>query len=411
MTDKMRFSQYDFKGIGFSKIGHFKEVRSKINELEKLNIELAMRHNRLEAIINGISDGMAILDRNLNITFVNKVQGEMFPERALVGRRCFEALFRKTEVCNNCPALKALETRETYRGEVLIKGGAYEGHHYEWTVSPIVSPFGAVNEIILLMRDITRRKEYEHNLLQADRMAAVGLLAASIAHEINNPLTSIAGFAEGLLKRIKSLDEAGSTLKAESFREYLEIILSESYRCKDIVQNLLQYARKPVDAPEILSIDSILNDTVSLLRQHAKDHKIRLGVRNMLAAGLGNVFGKETQLKHLFLNIFNLAFRAMEKGGEITALQRNSGSLIEVVISIESHENFSPAWEDLSVSSCYGDKWPQISPINLSVCYTIMRNHNGELSFERLGDTKAAFKLSFPASVLEHCGRAQESAL
>ena len=79
---------HDFKGIGFSKIGHFKEVRAKIKELENLNVKLARRGNRLEAIFNSMSDGVTILDRNLNIVFANHVQKNMFPAISLIEQKC-----------------------------------------------------------------------------------------------------------------------------------------------------------------------------------------------------------------------------------------------------------------------------------------------------------------------------------
>lgn len=73
--DKRRMpSTPDFKGLRHSKIGYFKEFRSKIKELEKLNIQLAQRHNRLDAIFNSMSDGVTILDRGLNIVFTNRIQ-------------------------------------------------------------------------------------------------------------------------------------------------------------------------------------------------------------------------------------------------------------------------------------------------------------------------------------------------
>lgn len=409
MTERNRLQDYDFKGIGFSKIGHFKVVRSKINELESLNIELATRHNKLEAIINSISDGMTILDMDLNILFVNKIQTAMFPEGILKGRPCYQAFFRKDKPCKNCPALRSMESHETYRGEVIIKEGGYAGHYYEWTVSPIMNPFGKVSQIIVLMRDITERKKYEHNLLQADRMAAIGLLAASVAHEINNPLTSIAGFAEGLLKRLKKMPPSKPDEMFSSFPEYLEIILNESYRCKEIVQNLLQYSRKSSDEPSILAIDQVLHDTVSLLRQHAKDRRIDITVKNTLSAGLGHVFGNESQLKHLFLNIFNLAFRSMEDGGRITAVERNSGNLIEVQIHAEARKNFSTESKLFSADSCSQDRPLNGSPINLSVCYTIMRSHNGEVSFDVEDEQKASFRLRFPAAMPRASSDSQDS--
>ena len=192
----------DFKGLRHSKIGHFKEVRAKIKELEKLNVKLARRHNRLDAIFNSMSDGVTILDRDLNIVFSNRVQKEMFPEVAEAVLNCHQIFYQRNQRCPNCPVLKTLESGGILSGEHMFKKGHLAGRYFEWTTSPIADAFGKVDEIILIMRDITERKEYEFRLMQTDRMVSVGFLATSLAHEINNPLTSIAGFSEGLLKRL-----------------------------------------------------------------------------------------------------------------------------------------------------------------------------------------------------------------
>ena len=156
---------HDFKGIGSSKIGHFKEVRKKITELENLNVKLAQRRNRLEAIFNSISDGLTILDRNLNIVFANRIQQAMFPGVSLIGRKCFQAYYHKEDICKNCPSLKTMANDETLQGEVFIKDGKFAGHYFEWTTSPIMDQNGRVAEIILLMRDVTKRKDYELSLI------------------------------------------------------------------------------------------------------------------------------------------------------------------------------------------------------------------------------------------------------
>ncbi|MDM8538924.1 PAS domain-containing protein, partial [Desulfobacterales bacterium HSG17] len=185
---------HDFKGLGHSKIGYFKDVRLKIKELEKLNIKLARRHNRMEAVINSMDNGLTILDSKLNIVYANHIQKEIFPEIAEAGGKCYNFFHQREEICQNCPALKSLETQETQHGERLFKHGKLAGRYYEWTISPIKNHFGKVDELLLIMRDITERKESEFKLMQAHRMASVGFLATGIAHEINNPLTSIAGF-------------------------------------------------------------------------------------------------------------------------------------------------------------------------------------------------------------------------
>jgi hypothetical protein len=389
-------ADYDFKGIGFSKIGYFKEVRSKIRELEDLNIELARRHNKLEAIINSMSSGLVILDSDLNIIFANKVQVSMFPGVPLIGQECYKALFGKKRRCRDCPALKTLETHETYRGEILTKEGGFAGRYYEWTTSPIRNPFGQVSEIVLLMRDITRRKEYEFKLVQADRMAAVGLLAAGIAHEINNPLTSIAGFSEGLLKRLKDFKGPVDRKQLAMFKEYLEIIFKDAYRCKDIIQNLLEYSRKSTDDTEILDVDQIVNDTASLIRQHAKDNKIRIVVKNSLATGFNRIVGNESQLKHLFLNLFNNAFNAMEGGGQLSTVAKNSGNLIEITISYHGRAVASAGGKPRK-QLCEGDAAQKGARMDLSICYSIMRQHGGDLRFEDSAGRAHKFVLEFPS--------------
>ncbi|MFH1114950.1 MAG: PAS domain-containing protein [Pseudomonadota bacterium] len=393
----MKGHTHDFKGLGFSKIGHFKEVRSKIRELEDLNIELAERHNKLEAIINSMSDGLTILDTDLRVIYVNKVQSAMFPGVQLIGKICHEVFFRREDSCRNCHALQAIRTKETYRGENRMKEGGMAGRHYEWTISPVIDPFGRVSQVILLMRDITQRKEYELKLMQADRMAAIGLLAGSIAHEINNPLTSIAGFSEGLLRRMKRAHESAGGQVLESYCEYLQIIFDEAYRCKDIIQNLLNYSRKSSDGNEVLEVDHIIRETISLLRQHAKDHQITITADTDRPADKGCVTGNESQLKHLFLNIFNLAFQAVDRGGTIKTAQRISGDIIEVVITVIGNQGSEGKWQNLLDTWCFADRPPIGSPINVSVCYSIMQNHNGDLVFEDHPDGTASFTLRFPA--------------
>ncbi len=371
IKEKKTAVTHDFKGLGFSKIGHFKEVRSKIKELEKLNIKLAQRHNRLEAIFNSMSDGVTILDRNMTIVFANQVQKKM--------------------------ALKTLESQEILRGEILVNTGDYKGRYLEWATSPIKNQFGRVEEIVLLMRDITTRKENDFKFMQADRMAAIGFLAAGIAHEINNPLTSIAGFSEGLLKRLKKIEKSDKKKEVVDFREYLEIINNEAYRCKEIIQNLQEFSRSSEGDYETIPIDKIINSTISLFRQHAKDSNIRISLKNQLAKGFNQVLGKESQLKHVFLNLFNTSFKAMEKGGELTLIARNDGSWIEVLIS-----DTGSLKEDVRDTGCQEVYTQPYSigngtSIDLSICYSIVQRHRGDLRAENIPGHGARYILKIPA--------------
>lgn len=388
--------KHDFKGIGFSKIGYFKEVRSKIKELEKLNIKLVRRHNRLEAIFNSMTDGLTILDREMNIVFANKVQQTLFPEISLIGKKCHAAYYRRQEICRDCPALKTMNAQETLRGEVLIKGGEYAGRYYEWSTSPIHDPFGKVEEVILLMRDITARKEYEFKLMQADRMAAIGFLAAGIAHEINNPLTSVAGFSEALLNRLSKIEGFQDNKMLAPFQEYLEIINNEAYRCRDIIRNLQEFSRSSTDDYETLPIDQIINGTISLFRQHAKDSNIKIIFKNDLTAGFNRIIGKESQLKHVFLNLFYNAFKAMEHGGELSVKARNDENRIEILISDTGSGHSQKLAKNIFNVS------PMDEPgtnIDLSICYSIIQHHKGEIRYDSIEGKGAVFTLRFPVAL------------
>ena len=390
---------HDFKGIGFSKIGHFKEVRAKIKELEKLNIKLARRGNRLEAIFDSMSDGVTILDRDLNIVFANHVQKSMFPDVSLIGQKCFSVYYRKDKICKNCPARETINTRDTRRGEILIKAGEFSGRYLEWTTSPINDRYGKVEEIILLMRDITERKEYEFKLMQADRMAAIGFLAAGIAHELNNPLASIAGFSEGLLKRLSKMEGLLTPPDFATFSDYLNIVNDEAYRCKAIIQNLQDFSRSSKDEYDIIRIDEILDATASLFRQHAKDYQIKIIFKNDLATGFNQILGIESQLKHVFLNLFNNAFRAMNNGGTLTVLTRNESNSIEIQIADTRDGSSGDELRKLHERTCLGKPTGETSSLDLSICHNIIQHHQGEFQIMNNQHQGITFVLRFAANL------------
>jgi PAS domain S-box-containing protein len=395
MKNGQNATTHDFKGLGFSKLGYFKEVRSRISELERLNTELARRHNQLEAIFDSMSEGLTILDRDLNIVFANRLQKKMFPEISLIGQKCYKLFYRREKICRDCPALNTMETGETLRGEIMIREGELAGHTYEWATSPIKNPVGNVDEVILIMNDITERKNYEFKIMQSDKMAAIGFLAAGVAHEINNPLTSIAGFSEGLLKRLSKMEELRNNKMLESFREYLEIIHNEAYRCKDIARNLMEFSRSSTDDYDIIEIDQVINDTMSMIRQHAKDNNIKIIFKNHLAKGFNKVMGNESQLNHVFLSLFNSAFRAMKDGGVLSAEAKNEGNRIQIRISDTgsgyAQESLSRAFDP----SCMSKQMDGGSTLDLSICYSIIKSHKGEFKMNRIEGKGSTVTLTF----------------
>jgi two-component system NtrC family sensor kinase len=387
----------DFKGLGYSKVGHFKQVRAKIKELEDLSSELAQRHNELEVIINNMTDGLTILDRHFNIVFTNSVQRAMFTPGPLIGEKCHEAFYQKKEVCRDCPAMRTMEGRVTLRGEVVISKGEHAGRCIEWATSPIEGPSGLVERTIMLMRDITDRKEYEYNLMRADRMAAIGLLAAGIAHEINNPLTSIAGFSEGLLKRLGTIPEFKDGRVLAYFQDYLQIINNEAYRCKDIIENLIRFTRSPSEDHEKLDLNRIVNETTTLIRQHAKDNGVKVNIRNEVGINHHWIVGNESELKHMFLNLLNNALDTTEETGMLTVITKSSGTSMQVIIS--NMRDDTPAELQRQALNPPRTTNPGAggTPLGLSICYSIMQRHKGDIQVNTIKGKGTYFVLFFPA--------------
>ena len=394
----------DFKGLGFSKIGHFKQVRAKIGELERISAELSRRHSEMEAVINSMTEGLSILDQNLNIVFINKVQQALFQGRALRGRKCFEAFYQKSHTCRNCPAIETLTRKKSLHGEISVDLPPHGRRHLEWTTTRIEDPLGAAPRVLLLMRDITKRKEEEMNLMRADRLATIGLLAAGIAHEINNPLTSIAGFSEGLLRRLKQHGAIGEDQLARALEDYLQIINQEAYRCSNIIRNLIRYSQKTTEDMAPLDLVQIIQDTIVLIQPHARQTGIQLALNAGKPIEPLHLTGSEANLKHLCLTLLNYALETMESPGTLNILTQGGANEVEVIIASGNSHGSATALssnERGEVAPPFHAVKPDVGglPLSLSICYTIMQQHRGQISLQHSEDRSLAFVLKFPASL------------
>jgi len=166
-----------------------------------------------------------------------------------------------------------------------------------------------------IMRDITERKRIEQELIHASRLSAVGELASGVAHEINNPLASVAGYAEEMLDLICEKG-ALSSRDLEDFKDYLSTIIEQTYRCKEITQNLLNFTRQTDFRPVRTNLNGLIEKTLSLLELDTKLEKKKI-VKD---------FGPESypvetdpsQLQQVFLNILKNALDAVGPDGVIT---------------------------------------------------------------------------------------------
>ncbi|MFO8143893.1 MAG: histidine kinase dimerization/phospho-acceptor domain-containing protein [Dehalococcoidales bacterium] len=202
---------------------------------------------------DSIADWVSIHDRDFRITRLNRSCAAAFGKhpRELVGRTCYKLIHGTDEPVKECPHVKTMKTGKPAVGEF------YDQHmhcYLEVATSPVINERGEVVASVHITRDITGRKHMEGQLLIADRLASIGELSAGIAHEINNPLTSVLGFTELLMDRELP----------EDIRENIELISQETERASGIVRNLLTFSRGHDEAREMININDVIASVLEL---------------------------------------------------------------------------------------------------------------------------------------------------
>ncbi len=270
----------------------------------------------------------------------------------------------------------------------LVRGTGPAGK-FSANLSPMRDEQGNVNSIVVVLTDITDSAVLRDKLVHAEKMAAVGQLVSGVAHEVNNPLTAILGFADLLMENPELPENA---------RKDLRVILQEAQRTKQIVQNLLSFARQMPPQRSAVQLNSILRRTVQLRSYDFHSHGIE--VIEHLDEGLPEVMGDAHQLQQVFLNILNNAYDAVHEVGRparIEIMSTKAGDSVEVSFCDNgngiSHPDkiFDPFFTTKEVGKGTG--------LGLSICYGIVKEHGGEiLCHNNSGGQGATFIVRLPSA-------------
>jgi two-component system, cell cycle sensor histidine kinase and response regulator CckA len=191
----------------------------------------------------------------------------------------------------------------------------------EWFNTPLVGEDGGFGGLLCLAQDVPERKRLQEQLLQAQKMEAVGQLAGGVAHDFNNFLTIITGFSELVLGSLRLDDPA---------REPLEEIRKAGARSAALVRQLLAFSRKQVVAPTVLDLNEVVRDTETMLRRLlGEDIELVLG----LDSALGHVKADPGHLEQVLLNLAVNARDAMPEGGQLTISTSNAGPQVLLTVA------------------------------------------------------------------------------
>ncbi|HUW58526.1 MAG TPA: ATP-binding protein [Planctomycetota bacterium] len=250
-----------------------------------------------------------------------------------------------------------------------------------------------------LEKSLADLKEAQAKMVQTSKLAAVGQLAAGVAHELNNPIVGILGYAQYALEKIKGKDPAQLTAKdLQSYVKYLGYVEHESQRCKVIIQNLLNFSRKSTIEMQATDVNQVLLETFTFTAHQLQMHNVRL--KHELAEGTPTISGNPSQLQQVFTNIIINAQKAMKDGGTLTVVSRVDGEGDDVVINVLFTDTgcgilpeaigkiFDPFFTTRKVGEGTG--------LGLSLSHGIIKNHRGDITVESVVNRGTTFTVSLP---------------
>ena len=382
-------------GLDSSKIGFYAEVKQKIHELEAANLGLRSKGNELQAVFDSISDGVIVYDNSGRVQHRNHVCPRYFPQETLPGCSCQELFHPETDSAPvKCPVERAL-TGE--RVEISIASLSVSGmsRYFDVTATSIEDSRGEQNRVLVFLRDVTEKRLQELQLMQAEKLSSIGILASGVAHEINNPLSSVAGYAEALLRRFKEEQSLAKDPRLADFEKYLQVIVRESYRCKGIIDSLLSFSRKSDGSVSNININDILTEVLELVRFKARFEKIE--VRTDLQQDLPDVLGDPAGLRQVCMNLLMNAHQAISGPGivEITT-KATSQSIVMFQIRDSGcgipKDAIEQIWDPFFTTKNVG----QGLGLGLAVSYNIIKRLGGDIDVESQVGKGSKFSVRMP---------------
>jgi two-component system NtrC family sensor kinase len=371
------------------KILQYRGVFLDITEVKNFQAQLQRERDFTGKILNNTQTVIMVADTAGLVSYANRRSYEAggFDPEVLVGHRLDNIIASSHKSVFAEAFESSLQGLQVDNLELMIVRGDGSQGKFSTNLSPMRDEAGDVTSVVALMTDITDAAMIQAKLVHTEKMAAVGQLVSGVAHEVNNPLTAIMGFSDLLME---NPEVPGSA------RKDLQVILEEAQRTKEIVQNLLSFARQRPPQRQLLQINDILRKTIALRAYDFSNHGVQIVER--FDEHLPELIGDSHQLQQVFLNILNNAYdavRATGRAGVIEIETVQDDGWLEVLFrdngeGIKNPERiFDPFFTTKEVGQGTG--------LGLSICYGIVREHEGEiLCANNHGMPGATFSVRLP---------------
>src|SRR5579864_6078584 len=360
-----------------------------ITEKRKMETQLAQQEEFRRRLLESFPDLILVVDRDERYTFVSS------RSRDLLGRAPEDMLGKKiSDLEDHSPELAALY-HSVVSGHEAFSSAEYGAKHHNgsWHTmrasgSQLVDAEGKVTGVIISVRDITIERKLEQQVVQGERLAAMGAMIGGVAHELNNPLTSILGVSE-LLQ---------DTETNETARKQLGMLQQQARRAAEIVQNLTYFSRPPAPGKSKINVVEIVERTLNLHAYSLRKNNITV---DFLKESVPYALGDPHQLMQVFLNLILNAEQAIrevrEKGTLRIRLGRTDNS---VWVSFLDDGPGIPKENLPSIfDPFYTTKRPgRGTGLGLSICKSVMKEHHGSVEAANAPDGGAVFTVALPVA-------------
>ncbi|WP_202079396.1 PAS domain-containing sensor histidine kinase [Caldalkalibacillus salinus] len=369
--------EYEPNNIGLLIIG------KDITERKRVEEELRMTKEQMESFFNNTTDAIVIYDLNGYFIKVNRAFEKMYGwdrdeilQKRTIATIPDEYMDEAAQLGRKMRAGEPVSGYETIR---MKKDGTH--FHVSMSFAPVRNKKGKIVAFSGIIRDISERKKAEELLRKSDMLSVVGQLAAGVAHEIRNPLTSLKGFVQ--------LIETEQTIK----KRYIDIILSELNRINTIVNEFMFLAKPQVLTFQKRDVQKLISDVMTLIDTQAILHNVE--IVTIYSSKVPEIMCEENQLKQVLINILKNSLESMDGGGKI---------LIKVDVTDEQYIRISVIDQGCGIPD---ERIPKLGEpfyttkekgtgLGLMISHKIIRSHRGHIEIESKVSQGTEVRITLP---------------
>ncbi|WP_353571604.1 ATP-binding protein, partial [Candidatus Albibeggiatoa sp. nov. BB20] len=376
------------------KLAHSLNVMAE--NLQRSLREIKEQRQFLQSLIDAIPDGIRVINQNYEIIQANKAYHEQLHLKngSSIQTTCHHSSHARQQPCpatlvicpyheinKNLEPLKIITEYQRDDGETLP---------VEVCAAPMQVEFNGQKMLFIVesIRDLTQTIDFSHE----QKLSSVGQLAAGVAHEIYNPLSSIRLALQSSLREVDS-DEPN----CERMSSYLRVVDKQIDKCIDVTQRLLKLSATSSDRAQLISLNEVIDDTVSLLNYEGQLQDITMSIENPHQKNY-RILASESDMRMLVLNLFQNAFHAMPQGGEITVdlFEQDSGIVTFAIQDTGVGVRASELDKIFDPFFSHRADGVQGTGLGLTICRSIVERYQGQIEINNDPQIGCQFIITLP---------------